>query len=116
MTQSIDRATREKAASPPVSESVTGDRTRLILGIRVFAAGALVAGIGLGVADLASEGHVHLVIPSATCFVLAALAATILIVNSLLADRQEFYRRGQLDGWMRGWRGQEPETDDPLLR
>ena len=115
VTSSIDARTRARATNPPPSEPVTGDRARLIFGIRLFTAAGLAAGLGLGVADVASHGGVHLVIPSATCFMLSGLSATILIVHALLADRQEFYRRGQLDGWMRGWRGQEPEIDDPLL-
>jgi hypothetical protein len=47
---------------------------------------------------------------------LAGMASVVLCVHAMLADRQEYYRRGQLDGWMRGWRGQEPDVDDPLLR
>jgi hypothetical protein len=87
----------------------------MILAVRVFLGAALAAGIGMGVGDVAGSGHVHLVAPAAVCFMLSGLAATILIVHAMLADRQEFYRRGQLDGWMRGWRGQEPEVDDPLI-
>jgi hypothetical protein len=98
----------------------------MLPGLRLVTAIFCAAGIALGVADLASHGGVHLVIPSATCFMLAGLAATILMVQALLAefhagfhatfaDRQEFYRRGMLAGWQQGWNGQPPELDDPLM-
>jgi hypothetical protein len=61
-------------------------------------------------------GHWHVALAGTTVALLAAAGGVVLCVNAILADRQEFWRRGQLDGWMRGWRGQEPEVDDPLFR
>jgi hypothetical protein len=117
MTISIDRATRERAKVPPSNHKpLAAPRDRLICGVRIFAAIAVAAGVALGAWDLAGDGGVHLIMPSVGCFVLASQATTILIVHSLLASHQEFYRRGQLDGWMKGWRGQQPDVDDPLLR
>lgn len=118
MTISIDRATRERAKVPPSDhhKALADPRDRLICGVRIFAAVTTAAGIALGIWDLAGDGSVHLVMPSVGCFVLAGQATTILLVHSLLASHQEFYRRGQLDGWMKGWRGQQPDVDDPLLR
>lgn len=116
MTQSIDRATREKAATPPGSEPVTPEPRTMIAAVAGVAALTAIAGVALGVADLAGHGNVHLVVPAMTCFVLAGLSSAVLAIHHMLADRQEFYRRGQLDGWMKGWRGQEPDVDDPLLR
>jgi hypothetical protein len=115
MTLSIDRATRDRASTPPGAAPGTAGPGKLIIGLRIFTAVATAAGIALGVADLASSGSVHLVIPCVGSFVFAGLAANNLVHHHLLADRQEFYRRGQLDGWMKGWRGQEPGTDDPLI-
>ena len=58
----------------------------------------------------------HLTIAACAWFVMTGIGAGLLVTQSMVADRTEFYRRGQLDGWMRGWRGQEPDVDDPLLR
>jgi hypothetical protein len=83
--------------------------------VKAFAAttgaGSLVC---LTVAVMRDEWRIALI--GSTLAVLAAVAAGVLTVNALLADRQEFYRRGQLEGWHRGWNGQLPETDDPLLK
>lgn len=115
MTQSISRRTRERAIRGRGAEPVTAGRDRTIIGVRLFTAVALTAGIGLGVTDLAGHGQIHLVGASLTCFILAGISAALLILLMTLADAGEFYRQGQLNGWMRGWRGQEPEVDDPLL-
>lgn len=90
-------------------------RPRLVAGIVTFGVAAGVGGLVLVGLDI-DLTNVHLAVYSVACFVLAGLAAGLVCINALLADRQEFYRRGQLDGWMRGWRGQEPDADDPLLR
>jgi hypothetical protein len=116
MTLSIDRETRAKAAAPAGSEPVTREPHAMITAVACVAAVTVIAGVALGVADLAGHGGIHLVMPAMTCFVLAGLSSAVLVIHTMLADRQEFYRRGQLDGWMRGWRGQEPDVDDPLLR
>jgi hypothetical protein len=117
MTISIDRAARERASMPPAAEPKPSAGPRgLIIGLRIFVAVATAAGIALGVADLASDGHTHLVLPCVGSFILAGLAVNNLVHHYLLADRQEFYRRGQLDGWVKCYRGQAPDSDDPLVR
>ena len=90
-------------------------RPKLVLAVRCFvgvmtfiAGGFLIAAFTF--ADWRSA------LAAATFFILAVLGGVVLTIDALLADRHEFYRRGQLDGWMRGWRGQEPEVDDPLMR
>ena len=116
MTTSIDRATRDRAKLPSAQQRPTVGRCRLLIGVRIFAAVTAAAGVGLGVADLTMGRSVTLIAAAVTCVLLAALAGTVLVLDALLADRQEFYRRGQLDGWMRSWHGQPPEMDDPLLK
>jgi hypothetical protein len=116
MTQSIDRDTQGRALVAPESDTVPEGRLALIVGIRIFAGLAALTGVGLTVADLTGGDGAHLIAASCTSFILAGLAGAILSVDAILADRQEFYRRGELTGWIRGWRGQEPEVSDPLLR
>lgn len=119
MTQSIHReAPHGASASPaPAAEPVVRSCRPLITGIRCFVAGMLTAGICAAVWACTTHGRsTHLVIIAGSCFCLAGMGGAVLALQALLADRQEFYRRGQLDGWMRGWRGQEPDAGDPLLR
>lgn len=117
MTTSIDHDTQDLEA--PRASRAQGRSRRpgaLITAVRCFTVAAALAGTGLTVADLAGDGAVHLVAAAATSFLLSGMAGGVWIVHAMLADRQEFYRRGQLDGWMKGWRGQPPDVDDPLLR
>lgn len=84
-------------------------------GIIIFGTLSLIAAVTLTVLD-AEFNHDHLAIYAAACLVLAGLSGAMLCLHCMLADRDEFYCRGQLDGWMRGWRGQTPEDGDPLLK
>lgn len=61
-------------------------------------------------------GQWRVALTGSTLAILAAIGGGVLCLNLVIADRQEFYRRGVLDGWMRGWRGQPPDIDDPLTR
>ncbi len=61
-------------------------------------------------------GRWHIALAGTTVALLAGAGGVVLCIHAMLADRHEFWRRGQLDGWMRGWRGLEPEVDDPLSR
>lgn len=116
MTQSIDDRTRAKALTSSAPQRPAGKQSRLIIGVRIFAAVTAAAGVGLGVADMTADHNVPLTAAAVTCILLAALAGTVLVIDAMLADRQKFYRRGQLDGWHRGWSGEPPEVDDPLLK
>jgi hypothetical protein len=118
VTISIDDQQRQRASQSPADHPGRGwPRHEVIVwGARGFAVLTTLAGAILAVADLAGDASVHLIAPAATSFMLAGMASVVLCVHAMLADRQEYYRRGQLDGWMRGWRGQEPDVDDPLLR
>jgi hypothetical protein len=115
MTMSIDRATRGKGAMPPGTHPDPKGPRRLIIGVRFFAGIAAAAGVGFTAFDVAGGVHVHLVAPAVVSLVFAGQASIVLIVHYLLADRCEFYRRGHLDGWVKCYRGQEPDTDDPLI-
>lgn len=115
MTLSIDADTRRRASTPLTSKSDKIGRMRLAAGVRWFTVTAAVASIACIVAavidrDLPTE------LAASTLCVVCAIGGALWVGNALLADRLDFYQRGQLDGWMRGWRGQEPEVDDPLLR
>lgn len=116
MTQSISRESRTRVLQEPIAETTERRRDWQVIGVRIFTGLAVLAGVGLTVADLASSGRTHLIIPAATCFIVAAIGAAVLVLLAQIADRQEFYRRGQLEGWYRGYRMLLPEVDDPLLR
>jgi hypothetical protein len=115
MTQHITAETRAAALAPPGSKSDTVSRSGLILGVRLFTAFMTLKALGFLISAFTFAGW-RSALAAATFFILAVLGGLVLTIDCLLAERQEFYRRGQLDGWMRGWRGQEPEIDDPLLK
>jgi hypothetical protein len=115
MTQSIDAGTRARALTPPGSESVTIGHGPLIIGVRIFTAVTTFTATGFLIAAFTFAGW-RSALAAATFSILSIMSGVVLVIDALLADRREFYQRGQLDGWMRGWRGQEPEVDDPLLR
>lgn len=116
MTQSISRETRRHAPEPPTAAPPEPRRDWQVIGVRVFTAINALAGVGLGATDLAGGGGVHLTGPAMAAFILATIGAAVLILLSQIASRREFWQRGQLDGWIRGWNGQAPEVHDPLLR
>jgi hypothetical protein len=105
---------------PPVRTRHTGVKgsTRIH---RIFI-GVTAAGVSLGIGGFVVVGldialpNIHLAVYAAACFVLAGLAGVLLVLRVMLADCEEFYRRGHLDGWMRGWNGQSPAADDSLLK
>lgn len=115
MSLHIGEERRLRALQPP-EMSEDGHRAhRTIQGVVVFTA---VTALG-SIACLATAFALHewrTAVVGMTLAIMSSTAGALLIGHRLIADRQEFYRRGQLDGWMRGWRGQEPEADDPLLK
>lgn len=115
MTQSIDRSTRERAVQAPVPETVTRRHRPLTIGVGCFTVVATTGGTICGVATLTGASW-RIAIMGATLLMLAGLGAVVLCVQNMIADRQDFYRRGHLDGWMRGWRGQEPGGEDPTFK
>lgn len=113
MTQSIHRGTRERAlAAPPrLRRRAFG---RLVMGV---AACAVAAGLGVAVfATLAVvNGGVHYVVGAWACAVLAGIGGALLCVRAWMSGQAAAYRQGELDGWVRGWNGQPPETQTPGL-
>jgi hypothetical protein len=116
MTTSIDRDTREHAARPSGTGDTDPGKSVLIMrGVRVFTVVTSGAGIALIAVGIA-QPSIHTTIAAATALILATIGGSLLVVESMLADRRTFYQRGQLDGWYRGYRMQPPDVDDPLLR
>lgn len=115
MTQSIERGTQRRAGQLQVPETVTTRHRPLIIGIGCFTAVTAAGGIAFSVATLTgSSWRVALV--GATLLMLAGIGAAVLCLHNMIADREDFYRRGHLDGWMRGWHNQDPDGDSPLLK
>jgi hypothetical protein len=113
--QSIEEERQEPAAEPPRRLPGSPTPERLIRAVIATAAASGLAGaVCVSVAFTLGEWRTGLT--GATLIIISAMAGAVLICDRLMADRQEFYRRGQLDGWMRGWRGQEPTVDDPLWK
>lgn len=101
--------------APPAERRPTTRLRRLIIGVTVFGVVAGLGGLVLAGLDIVLA-DAHLAVYAAACFVLAGLASALLVLKAMLADCQEFYQRGQLDGWYRGYRMQPPDVDNPLLR
>jgi hypothetical protein len=117
MTASIERDTVERALQPSaVDKDKTSRSSRLVVGIWVFGTVAAAGGLVLVGLDLAHPHSLRYAVYAGACLVVAGICGGLICLRAMLAGCQEFYRRGQLDGWMRGWRGQCPDVDDPLLR
>jgi len=106
---------RRHRASTPNHEDQPERGFRLITIVRILAIVTAVVGVGGLVAAFCLNEWRTAVVGGAL-LVVAVMAAAVCVIDALLADRGEFYRRGKLDGWMEGWRGQEPSADDPLLK
>ncbi|WP_158647205.1 VCBS domain-containing protein [Actinoplanes sp. ATCC 53533] len=116
MTTSIDRDARDQAMRP--SETEDGDAgsiTLIMRGVWVFTAVTSVASIALITVGIA-QPSIHTTIAAATALILATASGSLLVGESMLADHQVFYQRGQLDGWHSGYRMLPPDVNDPLLR
>jgi hypothetical protein len=114
MTQSIlprsDRRTdrTDTAPEPP-------GRSHIITGVWICTGAAGTTGVATATIAVASDTGLSALIVSCTAFVIAAIGSSLLVFNSILPSCREYYRRGHLEGWMRGWRGQPPENDVPGL-
>ena len=117
MTQSIDRTTREKALRPPeVVAASTRKTSPLTIATWAFTVTMSLLCVALAAIQLATVHDLYLAIYAATCGVMASIGGAVLAIKAMFVGDAEHYRRGHLDGWMRGWRGQEPEIHDPFLR
>lgn len=116
MTTSIDRDRRKRATEPPAPDA---DQTelpnRLFRIIRVSAIVTALAGVSCLTAAFA-ENEWRIALVGSTLIIVSAVACAMWAANAIMADRHEFYQRGKADGWMEGWRGQPPTTNDPLMR
>ena len=116
MTASIDQ--KRHAAHPPEAAPDSDMRkpNRLIRGVRAFVALTALAGVVcLSVAFTLAEWRTALA--GCTLVIVSAIASVVWAMDCLLADREAFFFLGELDGWMRGWRGQEPRgASERLLR
>lgn len=116
MTIDIDADRRARALAADTTQGDRAAAPRWMLGVRLAGIAATMGGFVLVGLSIGNPRAVHLAVYAVGAFIFAGFAGGLLVVNAIFADRAEFYRRGHLDGWMRGWRGQQPETDDPLLR
>jgi hypothetical protein len=116
MTLSIDNDRLGSATPPATSDNGHPlSHSRLTRGVQIFTVTAALAGTGcLAFAFSRDEWRSALI--GSTLIILSAIGASVWVAGMVLADRQDFYHRGLLDGWMRGWRGQPPDVDDPLVR
>jgi hypothetical protein len=121
MPQMIDEGSAELTADQTRPESDTSSRNQIVSRVRWFTGTALVAGLICLVCAFA-HGDWRYALAATGFILLAGIGGAVLCIDAIicdfktiLAERQEFYRRGQLDGWMKGWRGQEPDVDDPLM-
>ncbi|GAB1642503.1 hypothetical protein [Krasilnikovia sp. MM14-A1259] len=114
MTTSIEQHLHDIEPAPEGSP-FRPSRNRLVAATwAVFGCG-ITGGIALIAVDITSRDNIRYAIYGILLVAMASLAAGVLAVERMLAEREQFYRRGHLVGWMRGWRGQEPLNDDPLL-
>lgn len=114
MTLSISAERRERARQPRSDDSPNRSK-HLLRSIQIFTiATALIGVAGLTVAFCLEDWRAA--VAGGTSVVLAAFGGFVWCLHGMLADRREFYRRGHVEGWYRGWNGQEPNADDPLIR
>ncbi len=114
MSTEIDIERRQRALQPSTQDN-TPRPGRLVQAVRLLVCVTATAGVGCLVAAFCLDEW-RTALAGSTLLVISAIAGAVWVINGLLAERNRFYQRGFLDGWMRGWRGQEPSTDDPLLR
>lgn len=113
MTQSIDLAHVRTASLNTEEQGEAVRHRRALTAVKVLsvlaAAGSLVC---LGGCLMSEEFSLHFIAGSATLAVLSSIGGSLLVLHALLTSRQDYYQRGVVDGWMRGWRGLPPEVDD----
>lgn len=112
---SIDRTTiRSSRSTAP--RAITEQRSRIISWVRGYTGINLAAAaIQGGLAAAGDEYDVYLMVGGVGCLVMASLGWGLLCLKRMLSHREEYYRQGQLDGWIRGWNGQPPEVTAPGL-
>lgn len=115
MTTIIEPDQRHEAVPTPEGSPIRTDRDRLVVGTWAVLGCGITGGAALLAVDITRHDDIRFAIFSTLLLAIAAMAAMVLAIERMLASREQFYRRGHLMGWMRGWNGQEPLKDDPLL-
>lgn len=111
---SLDTEHRGRATSAAAPEEPDA-ATSLLRGIQAAVALAGIAAVAFAAAAIASS-NLHFTVAAASALIICAIAASVLVGHALVADRRRFYQRGHVDGWVKGWRGQEPDIEDPLFK
>lgn len=116
MTLSIGAERRERARQPRGDDPGEKHRSkRLLRGIQIFTAVTALGAVGSLTTAFCLDDW-RTAVAGGVLAVMSTAAGALWCLHNMLADREEFYRRGQLDGWFRGWHGQEPDAGDPLLK
>lgn len=102
MSQSIDAVTRGRARTPgshPASKP-----GRPLLNIWAFTAVATTTGVVLAATELTSDSHsLPGTAAAAICLAIGGITGcAALLIKSAIPSEQEFYRRGFIEGWLRG--------------
>jgi hypothetical protein len=116
MTSSIDDSQDLRApAAPGLDPDGRPTTSALIRSVRIITVSLAFVGIGvLSAAFAHNEWRTGVV--GFTLIVAACTGAVVWAIDAMLADRNAFYERGSLDGFMRCWRGELPSAKDPLVR
>lgn len=114
MTHSIELPKVRANVTDASNTTPAPTNRRTFLVIRILTGVCIVGWAGHLGAALVTDSHDLLLLGSANTFIiLAAIGGALLVIRRMLSTRQDYYRAGQLDGWMRGWNGQPPENHTP---
>lgn len=91
------------------------ETVRLLRAVQATTAAATLGAVAcLAIAFELSEWRIALA--ASTLAIVAAISGATLCVQAMLRSRIDAYRRGHLDGWMRGWHGHEPDGHPGMFR
>lgn len=117
MTQSIDNQHRKSSSAGAAAKGGAPDlgEPGLMVWVRFLTCLAALLGVGLSAWSLAHDLWRWALVGFAVVLI-GGMGGAVWAVHHLMADRGEFWRRGQASGYHLGWRGLPPDVDDPLLR
>lgn len=115
VTRSISEATVQRAINPTPQVAVPKvRRSRMVIAARMFAVAMLVSGAACQAAAIASDEYdMYLMVGMVGFYIISGMAVMLLCINRMISSREEYYRQGQLEGWVRGWNGQTPDARTP---
>jgi hypothetical protein len=103
MTQTIQAGTRNRALSTAPDVARTLRPSRLLACVRGFTGMSFLAGATFAIIVRTDDDFdVRLAIGAGMWFILAALGGVVLFDHSRLPTDEELYRRGFIEGWVRG--------------